>query len=153
MIPFSTVLDKAFDLAMYGSPVQAKYAATFLTAVPDNEEQCEELVKVSRDEHRYSTSVLTEYVLLQNLADALPVSSGDRLISHLNALKRLAKYSIDAFETRAREITSFATAQLKRPTLTSTPSKGSNAVSREFLPAQFQEPAYVIICRVLVYGH
>lgn len=43
----SNVLDKAFDLAMDGSPVQAKYAATFLAAVPDNQEQCEDLVKVS----------------------------------------------------------------------------------------------------------
>lgn len=44
----SQVLDKAFDLAMDGPPEQAKYAATFLAAVPDNQEQCEDLVKVGR---------------------------------------------------------------------------------------------------------
>lgn len=43
----SNVLDKAFDLAMDRSSVQAKYASTFLAAVPDNQVQCEDLVKVS----------------------------------------------------------------------------------------------------------
>lgn len=87
---------------------------------------------------RYIESEYSHYLLaaadtrvsVQNLAEALPVSSGIRLISHLNALKRLAKYAIDAFETRAKEVTSFATGHLKRPTLTSTPSRASNTVSR-----------------------
>lgn len=131
-------------MAMYGSPVQAKYAATFLAAVPDNEEQCDELVKVSHKRSQISECHANHSHILQNLADALPVSSGQRLISHLNALKRLAKYAVDAFETRSQTIATFATAQLKRPTLTSTPNKGSNAVSIGFLLNRGKSPEFML---------
>jgi hypothetical protein len=41
------VLDRAYQLAINGTPTQAKDAATFVAKVPDNEDQAGELVQVS----------------------------------------------------------------------------------------------------------
>jgi sister-chromatid-cohesion protein PDS5 len=42
------VLDRAYNLGLEGTPAQARFAATFVVKVPDNEEQAADLVSVSR---------------------------------------------------------------------------------------------------------
>ena len=44
----TVVLDRAYSLALEGTPAQAKFAATFVVKMPDNEEQANDLVQVSR---------------------------------------------------------------------------------------------------------
>ena len=51
-------------------------------------------------------------VPLQELADTLPASSGSRLLSHLNALKRLAKYNHEAFAAKENVLFSVLLSQL-----------------------------------------
>lgn len=43
----STVLDRAYQLSLEGTPMQAKFAATIVVKTPDNDDQAEELVQVS----------------------------------------------------------------------------------------------------------
>lgn len=51
---------------MEGSPVTAKYAATFLAVVPDNNDQCEELVKVNLRLHRFNTLLRLKPLLAES---------------------------------------------------------------------------------------
>lgn len=90
----SRLLSKLYGFALNGTPDQAKSAALFLAKVPDNDQQCGELVG--------------------DLADALPVSTGIRLISHLNALKRLAKHASTSFEAHRLRITRSILTMVKR---------------------------------------
>lgn len=72
----------------------AKYAAAFLARVPDNLDQCKELVR--------------------DISDALPVASGLRLLAHLSVLKRLAKHAPEAYQARSEDITPYVLGLLKR---------------------------------------
>lgn len=55
-------------------------------------------------------------VLQQDITDSLQASSGVRLVSHLNALKRIAKHNVKALDTKREDVTNFLLRDvLKKP--------------------------------------
>lgn len=92
------VLGKAYEIALTGTSAQARFAATFVVKMPDNEEQAIDLVRVSRAAI-VGGRMLTPFPM-QELTETAPAASGVRLISQLNALKRIAKYAPEAFQTQ-----------------------------------------------------